>query len=139
MEVISLVAQIPNDPKVGLRVQIAAQKVMQVLACLVALLCIGLLLFFESLLEVVRLLKVLLFFYLLIVSIANSIDVRRQNLVHVADGRIKYDSERCVIGFHQVVSKHCDLAAFKIVDHLHLTVRKVGHLVSDLRPSLLAI
>jgi len=150
VKVISLVAQIPNHPKVGLRVQIATKKVMQVLTCLVALLCIGLLLLFEFLVElawrwmvdrrqVVRLLKVLDFFYLLIVSTADSIDVCRQNLVQIANGRVKHDSERCVISFHQVVSEHCDLAAFEIVDHLHLTVRKVSHLVSNLRPFLLAI
>ena len=65
-------------------------------------------------------------------TIHNCIDMAGKYAVHVTDWGIKYNSERCLIIVQKVVDEDSDFTSFEGVDHFHLAVGKVSHLVAPL-------
>ena len=65
----------------------------------------------------------------------DAVEMRGNDLVHVADRWVEDDSERCLVVFEQVVGEDGDLATLDRIDHLHLVVGEV----CDLEAILLVV
>ena len=65
-------------------------------------------------------------------SIDYSIDVISKDRVHIPNGRVKNDPEWGLIIADKIVDEDCDLASLKSIHHLHLIVRKMSNLVTEL-------